>query len=364
MRNIKSRTALLTMAVFLVPASAFQAQAQSAVNNLTVEKGYSVKVFAKGVPGQLTAPDSIAVTRDRVYIGYGDGHDPAGLDGKKSQIVEYTKTGQQLFVYNVLGHNDGLKVEPCTGKIWAMQNEDANPNLVIIDPATREQTLYTFAEAPPHGGGYDDIVFRNDEVYFSASNPANNPNTKPAIVRAKLVENTIEVEALLEGDAQAKDVVTGTAVTLNLQDPDSMTLDTLGDIVLDSQADSELVLVRRPGSKHQSVLQIPLSSPFGTPQVDDTLFTPAADGFILVSDTLANTIYAISTPQFAPGLAYSGGVGAPAGSSGATTGFVARLDLQSGYLTPIVSGLKSPHGMAFVLTNDSDHDLGRGMCER
>ncbi|WP_429290818.1 hypothetical protein [Paraburkholderia sp. CI3] len=36
--------------------------------------------------------------------------------------------------YEVAGHNDGLKVNPYTREIRAMQNEDANPNLVIINP--------------------------------------------------------------------------------------------------------------------------------------------------------------------------------------------------------------------------------------
>lgn len=339
-----NKTAFL-LAGMLLTMPALPVRAQSGV---TVEKHYSLSVFAKGIPGQFTSPDSIAVTRDRVYVGYGDDHDPAGLDGKASQIVEYTTTGKQIFVYNVPGHNDGLKVNPYTGKIWAMQDEDGNPNLVIIDPVRREQTLYIFAAAPPHGGGYDDIVFLNGEVYFSASNPANNPNNKPAIVKGKLVGSTVEVSALLEGDAKAKNVVTGERVTLNLQDPDSMTTDPLGDILLDSQADSELIVVRQPGTKYQSALQIPLSSPFGTPQIDDTLITPAEDGFILAADTPANIVYAIKRTQFAPGIAYSAGVGSPQGPSGAAIGFIARLDLETGELTPVVSGLNSPHGLAFV----------------
>jgi hypothetical protein len=349
MYKLENKTSCLMAAALLLPLSGFQAHAQG----LTVAKDYCVSVFAKGVSGKFSAPDSLAVTRDRVYIGYGDGNDPAGKDGKSTQIVEYTKSGQQLFVYNVRGHNDGLKVDPYTGKIWAMQNEDGNPSLVIINPATKEKQLYTFAAPPPHGGGYDDIVFLRGKVYFSASNPANNPNNKPAIVEGKIVGSTIEVSPLLEGDAKAKDVATGATVTLNLQDPDSTTVDPLGDIVLDSQADSELILIRKPGTDDQSALRILLSSPLGTPQVDDTLFTPAADGFILVSDTPANTVYAIRKPQFAPGIAYSGGVATPDGSSG-TIGFVGRLDLQSGELTPVVSGLKSPHGLAYVAKDNDD----------
>src|ERR1700680_1444660 len=186
--------------------------------------GYSVSVFAKSVTGQYTKPDSIAVLGDHIYIGYGDGNDPAGADGKSNQIVEYDKSGKADYVFTVVGHNDGMKVNPYTNKLWAMQNEDGNPNLVIIDPVTRAQKTYTFAAPPPHGGGYDDIVFRNGKAYFSASNPAMNPNAAPAIVEATFVGNTIEVTSALEGNATAVDVVTGASVTLNLQDPDSMTL--------------------------------------------------------------------------------------------------------------------------------------------
>ena len=350
----------LAAAALLLPGFTSLSEAQA--TSPTVDPAYTLSVFAMGVPGKFTAPDSIAVTRNRVYIGYGNGNDPAGLDGKATQIVEYSKTGQQLFVYNVPGHNDGLKVDPYTGKIWAIQDEDGNPNIAILDPVTRQQSLYIFATPPPHGGGYDDIVFRKGEVFLSASNPANNPNTGPAIVQATLSGSSVEVSAVLEGDAAAKNIATGESVTLNLQDPDSMTLDPAGDLLMTSQADSELVLVRRPNTKYQSVLQIPLNSPFGTPQVDDTIFTPAADGFLLVSDTPNNAVYAIRKAQFAPGIAFSAGVGAPSGSAGTSVGFVGRLDLATGYLTPIVSGLGSPHGMAFVLANDVDWAASEQLC--
>lgn len=134
-----------------------------------------------------------------------------------------------------------------------------------------------------------------------------------------------------------------------------MTLDPRGDILLDSQADSELLIVRQPGTPSQSVIQVPLSSPYGTPQADDTLFTPDVDGFILVSDTPAGIVYAIWKGDFAPGSAYTAAVAG-------TTGFVGRLDLDYGQLTPIVTGLQSPHGMGFVPFGDED-DRGESACE-
>lgn len=324
-------------------------------------EGYAVSVFTKGVAGKYSAPDSIAVLGDHIYIGYGDGNDPAGLDGKSNQIIEYDKWGNPLHIYTVVGHNDGLKVDPYTNQLWAMQNEDANPNLVIIDPATHTQKLYTFAQAPAHGGGYDDITFRNGKAYFSASNPANNPNLAPAIVEAKIVGDTIDVTPALEADATATDVVTGGSVTLNLQDPDSMILTPGNDILLDSQADSELILLHAPGTSFQSVTQIPLSSPFGTPQADDTVFALSDDGYILVSDTPANIVYKIRKKAFVPGTAFTAADGA-ADSSGAFIGFVGVLDMNFGDLRPVVTGFQDPHGMAFVKTHSDDDDGNGGGC--
>ena len=237
---------MLLLSTMVIPAST-----QSAPKAV---KGYSVSVFAKSLKGRYTRPDSIAVSGDHVYIGYGDGNDPGGVDGKSNQIVEYDKNGHVDYIYSVIGHNDGIKVDPYTHKIWAMQNEDRNPNLVIIDPATREQSIYNFATAPPQGGGYDDITFRNGKVYFSASNPAMNPNTAPAIVEAKLVGNLIEVTPAFEADATAVNVVDGTSVKLNLLDPDSMTITPTNDILLDSQGDSELILLHNLGMSSQKTM--------------------------------------------------------------------------------------------------------------
>ena len=353
--SCKALAVSASMLLFVIPTLA-QSSTPAA------EKGYTLSVFASGVPGQYTAPDSIAVFEDHVYIGYGDGNDPTGADGKTNMIVEYTRAGQKVYSFTVKGHNDGMKVDPYTQKLWVMQNEDANPSLVIFDPETRQKTTYTFAAPPAAGGGYDDITFLNGKTFLSASNPANNPNNEPAIVEAKLVGTTVVVTPVLGGTATATNVLTGTPVTLNLQDPDSMTTTPSGDILLDSQGDSELVVVRKATMAMQSALVIPLSSPYGQPQADDTIFTPPSDGFILVSDTPADVVYKITKPEFVPGVAYTAAV---AGST-AAPGFVGRLDLEFGEMTPVVSGLQSPHGMAFVKTGDPDESLEQAIrkaCE-
>jgi len=319
---------------------------------------YKLTVFAKA-PSGLSAPDSIAVLRDHVFVGFGDGHAPDGSDGLNSQVVEFRMDGTVVHTYTVVGHNDGLKVDPVTHLLWALQNEDANPNLVIINPETREQKQYTFGPTL-HGGGYDDVVFRGCKVYISASNPANNPNTGPAIVSAHLEGSYVAVEPVLAGDASAIDIPSGATVQLNLQDPDSMTLSPSGNLVLDSQADQEILIVSHPGTSHQSVLRLPLSylTPSGPAPIetDDTAFVTSSEGFLLFADKKLNTIFSLRTKAFVPGTAYTAADGGP---------FVGTLDLTTGLITPIVTGLLNPGGMVFVDTSkhDRDWDEDRTPCQ-
>ena len=297
---------------------------------------YTVSVFATSIPGVDFQPDSIAVVDGHVFVGYGDNAAPDGSDGKSSTIVEYAPNGDVLWTYTVKGHNDGLRLNPKTHLLWAMQNEDGNPNLVIINTKTHARSVYTFGPTP-HGGGYDDISFRGDDVFLSASNPANNPNSFPAIVKAQISGTTVNVTPVLSGTATAINIPSDTPYALNLQDPDSMIFDPLGDLVLDSQADAELIILHRVGYAGQSVYRLPLRLAGAPVQIDDTVFATSSHGVILVSDRDGETVYAISRNIFAPDAAYS-----------ATPTSVASLNMNTGVLTNVVSGMVSPHGMAFM----------------
>src|ERR1700688_1950306 len=126
-------------------------------------------------------------------------------------------------------------------------------------------------------------------------------------------------------------------VTLNLQDPDSMIFDPLGDLVLDSQADSELVIVHHPGSVSQTAYHLALTLNGAPVQIDDTVFATAPHGVILVSDRDGETVYAVTKDIFSPSAAYS-----------ATPTSVGRLNMDTGVITNVVTGMVSPHGMAFI----------------
>jgi len=301
---------------------------------VTAVAPYSVSVFATSVPNVYYQPDSIALWNNRVFVGYGNNAGTKG--GGHSTIVEYAMDGTVLHKVIVSGHNDGLKVDPKTNLLWAMQNEDGNPDLVIIDPRDWSSKKYTFAK-PAHGGGYDDIAFIGDDVYISCSNPSNNPNTKQAIVKATFNGDKVDVTPVLLGDANATDITTGKPIQLNLQDPDSMINDPEGDLVLDSQADGELIFVHRPGFADQSVFHLQLSAYKKATQIDDTVLAVSSQGVILVSDRDGETVYSIQAPFFGPSEAFSAG-----------PTFVGRLNVHTGVLTPIVTGMVSPHGMTFI----------------
>jgi hypothetical protein len=204
--------------------------------------GYTLTTFATA-PSGSSAPDSIAIAEGAVFVGYGNGGNPDGSGGAMSTIAKYSLSGRLLGTTTVTGHNDGLRYDAAAGQLWALQNEDANPNLVLITPSTLAQSAPFSFSATLHGGGYDDVAFAGSKAFISASNPQLNPNTAPAIVSGTISGSTVQVSGVLAGNASAKVINTGDMTTLNLQDPDSLIFSPDGKLVLDSQADGELVFV-------------------------------------------------------------------------------------------------------------------------
>jgi hypothetical protein len=90
-----------------------------------------------------------------------------------------------------------------------------------------------------------------------------------------------------------------------------------------------------------------------TLQVDDTVFATSRKGYILVSDTKANVIYKITADVWQKDAAFSASTGVAATTTTpAVPAYVGQLDLGSGALLPLVTNLQSPHGMAFIATDD------------
>jgi hypothetical protein len=311
---------------------------------------YTITTFATGTD-TVFAPDSVTFSATNVFIGYGNGGAPDGSGGAMSNVVEYDFKGNMIKDFSVVGHNDGLRYNPRENNLWALQNEDGNATLKIIDLKNGDQTTYDLGTGP-HGGGYDDIDFNNSSVYLSASAPTINPNTAAAIVSLKVTGKKFALATILNGNATVTNVLTGESETLNLQDPDSMIVDPYGELVMTSQGDGELIVVQHPGLPCQNAFVIPLSSEPGPgpaeTQLDDTVFTTQPAGELLVADKNLNAVYAITAPYFAAAAYSAVQVFVPPTAANPTTSFVSETDLTTGVVTPIVNGMGNPGGMAFI----------------
>lgn len=319
-------------------------------SSVTPVSGYAVSVFAGASQfGSSTHPDSLIKVGSNIFVGYGDAVNPDGTvagsnppTAGKCEIIEYDLTGKPLKTFTITGHNDGLLAYD-SQTIWAMSNEDANPTLTVINLANATQTQYTPTTPLLHGGGLDDMSLINGKVFVSASNPSlspsNTPNGASAVISISLNANghTFDWTPVLSNTAPATDVASGSAITLNLTDPDSEAVDPSGNLVLDSQGDSELVILSNPGSANQTASRLSLTLYTNPWPVDDTRFVPTGTNpFMLFTDTKANTIYRVDA-LFNAGDVYSAGEGT-----------LLKLDPTSGNLTPIIDGLTSPHGILFI----------------
>jgi hypothetical protein len=142
-------------------------------------------------------------------------------------------------------------------------------------------------------------------------------------------------------------------------DPDSLALTPDGDLLLDDQGGAplgtqplpSLTLVRHPGTSHQHTAQIFPMDEAGNPlSLDDTRFAPPGSKQLLIADTSANIVYLLKG-RFHSLAPYSATKG---------SGTVGRLNLHTGLITPVVSKLSSPHGLAFVPRHEREDDDDQG----
>jgi len=331
--------------------------------------GYTVTVFATGGM-TYSHPDSLELDGTHVWVGYNMGvKSKNGTDAGapySSAVVEYNLDGSLAGKsFAVPGHCDGVRVDPATHIVWATSNEDGNPIVMSYDPATGIPTTYTLAAPPGHGGGLDDMAFIDGQFIVVNSNPTPDDAgvfSVPALSAIHVSGTTISFSPILMGDAIAHNFYANTDGALNLSDPDSLSIDDKGNLVLVAQADSQLVVIKNPGGAGadggadasadggdgggaQSVTVYPVAT-----QLDDTVWATKATGVLLVADETANTIYTVHA-TFTPGTIYTV---APSDSS--IPGIVGTVDLagmpQPGPtfapVHPIILGLKSPTGLIFV----------------
>ena len=301
--------------------------------------GYQVSLFTRQT-SPFIGPDSLVVDNGFVYIDYQNTTAKDCTDKNSSTVVQYDMNGKVLKTFTVPGHSDGMRADPSIHLLWVTSCEDGNPKFVTIDPASGTITPYTLPPTP-HGGGYDDLCFVNGMVFIAASNPNLNAagvNVFPAIDKITLNNGKVNLTPVLMGNATATDLIANAKTTLNEVDPDSMTVDSSGQLVLVNQAGSELVFLKNPGTPQQTVSRVPVGN-----QLDDTVWVTSSQGRLLIADGTTGNTYWISVPRFVPGSVYT-----QAPDDSGVVGFVGAVDLKTGFVTPVVIGFVKATGMLFV----------------
>lgn len=316
--------------------------AQSNAYSIAIRDGWQVSLFASAT-SSYTQPDSVVVNGGHVFIGYQNNAAKDGSDTIKSTIVEYSMDGKVLKTFSAPGHSDGMRMDPTTKLLWVTSNEDGNPKMETIAPASGTITPYTLPNAP-HGGGFDDVYFLNGLAFIAASNPnldKNGNNVFPALDKISLSNGKAVLTPVLMGNATATDITNGAnnaQVSLNEVDPDSLTVDTKGNLILVNQGGSEIVMISNPGTSQQKVSRLAVGT-----QLDDTVWATSTQGRLLVADGTSGRTFWLRAPRFTVGDVFT-----QTPDDSGVVGLVGAVDMSTGFVTPIALGFDKPTGMIFV----------------
>jgi hypothetical protein len=298
-------------------------------------------IFATGTDVKATGPDSITVGRHSVWVSFTNGANSTGQGGGKSTIVQYDFEGHVQHQYSIAGSVDGLKQDPRSGVVWALQNQDGNSTLTLIDSedGTVSSPLDYAVKSDAHG--YDDVVFLGKQVFLSYTNPA--LATDATIQLLENRSSPLKVTPVLTMGTTGTDLATGQKNKPTTQsDPDSLKSTPSGGLMLTSGADGQLIFVEHPGKPNQTVAFLTLLDPSSGKAVsglDDALFVTAEKGTFYLTDTGNNRVLTFQAEDLTPGSLFA--------CVGSLNQFV-KVDLKTGFVTALVTHLKGPHGLAFV----------------
>jgi hypothetical protein len=299
-------------------------------------------------PANSSAPDSITVAGDNIWVAYTNGADSTGLSGA-STVVEYDRSGHVEQTYQIAGYVDGLKFNPVTHEIWALQNQDGNSTLTVINPEEHSVTLPSSYATPSSTRGYDDVVFTHGKVFESYTNPVGNGD--PTLVQVTTGNDpdgaTLHTKTVLTFGATGVNLESGKTEVVPQNDPDSLKVAPNGDLLLTSGADDVIIDIRNPGTAHQLVAFTQVKGVTGG--LDDVIKPDASAGTFYLSDTADNRVLTVHVSGFNPNDYYA--------SVGNAFG---EVDPITGQFTPLVNaadarGFKfgSEHGAEFVADKDA-----------
>ena len=192
--------------------------------------------------------------------------------------------------------------------------------------------------------GYDDVAFDGGKVFLSYTNPANNGD--PVV---QMLDNgndpsgALHTTSILRLGDTGTNLKTGqTNQPLPLADPDSFKTFSDGSLILTSDHDASLTVIAHPGTAQQSASFITL--PAGSSGLDDAIIPTASSGTFVISNAGANDVVQANVT----GL-HTNDIYVSVGSDNT----IDQLDPTTGALTPVITGLNSPHGIMFVPSDSS-----------
>jgi hypothetical protein len=260
--------------------------------------------------------------------------------------VQYSPGGAVQHTYSIPGLVDGLKFNPTTGIVWALQNNDGNATLSLINPTTHVVSGPLSYAVTSTARGYDDVAFLGGKVYLSYTNPVN-----PTDSVLQILNNGNNPT----GTLTTTSVLTASQTGISVPDIDSLKSTPNGELVLTSEGDGPgtgnlvgtFTLIKNPGAANQTVTNVPVTDASGNPSegMDDVIFPGVTQGTLFVTDTKTDKVYDVRLTGLdpnAPIIAFNGG---------SIGGFneVAVVNPLTGVVeTPILTGLSSPHGMDFI----------------
>ena len=308
----------------------------------------NIRTFG-ATPTGLTGPDSITTGDGSVFVEYGNGADSTGAGGS-STIIQYNAAGQVQHTYEIVGSVDGLKYNPYTDKVWALQNQDGNSTLSLIDPNTHKVSgPISFANASTTRG-YDDVVFEGGRVFLSYTNPSTdaNPNNAPTVVELiggekALGKGPLLTQAIVTTASTGINTVTGQTSVVPQIDPDSLKIAPNGDLLFSSGDGGVITEIHNPGATNQSISFTPIQGvTAGSAGLDDVVKTNATSGTFTVADAKGDRFQSFHVSGLNVNDFY--------GSVGNAFG---QIDPQTGVFTALVSsandpGFGSAHGVSFV----------------
>ncbi len=308
----------------------------------------STSIFALGAEaGGATAPDSVTMGNGSIWVEYGNGADSTGKlpNGGSSTIVQYSAQGNIENTFTLPGSIDGLKYDPVTQQVWALENQDANSSLFLIDPQTGTVGPALSYASPPYvygadsARGYDDVAFVGNKVFLSYTGPANvGDSVVQQLNQGNSPTDPLHTTSILRLGDTGTNLVTGqTNQPLPVADPDSLKTLSDGSLILTSDHDASLTIIANPGTAQQTASFVNL--PAGSSGLDDAIIPTSTSGTFYVSNSGANDVVKVAVTGLNPNDIYES-----VGSDNA----VDQIDPKTGAITPIITGLNSPHGLMFL----------------